>query len=144
MAYNRDLQEDKIALFDAHDTVSACLELAAAIVAGAELQTEQIAERLEEGFLDATALMEYLIKKDIPQRTAHHLVGTLVRAAMDRSVRLADLELEAFQDLHPDVDESVYDVLGVERVVEAFVSAGSTAPAQVESQVTKWKNQLGL
>ena len=144
LAYNRDLQEDKPRLFDSFDTVSASLELAAPMIAGAELNREAIEARIDQGYLDATTLMEYLIKKDIPQRTAHHLVGTLVRAAMDRGVRLADLELEAFQDLHPDVDESVYDVLGVERVVDSFASFGSTAPAEVDKQVKHWKSQLGL
>src|SRR6185295_4046120 len=63
LAYNRDLQEDKPALFDAFDTVSACLEIAAPIVAGAELNRQAIAERLDRGHLDATTLMEHLIRR---------------------------------------------------------------------------------
>ncbi|HEX8201758.1 MAG TPA: argininosuccinate lyase, partial [Isosphaeraceae bacterium] len=78
LAYNRDLQEDKRPLFDAFDTLGACLELAAVVVAGATLRADRIAARLEEGFLDATTLMEYLIKKGIPQRTGHEIVGRLV------------------------------------------------------------------
>ncbi|GIS57999.1 MAG: hypothetical protein CM1200mP2_02240 [Planctomycetaceae bacterium] len=78
LAYNRDLQEDKIAVFDAIDTTVACLELAPAIVDTARLNTDSITARLEEGFLDATALMEYLIRQQIPMRTAHETVGRLV------------------------------------------------------------------
>ncbi|MFO0870471.1 MAG: argininosuccinate lyase, partial [Pirellulales bacterium] len=81
LAYNRDLQEDKPALFDSYDTVDACLELAAAMVVGARLNRPVIEARLDRGFLDATTLMEWFIKRGLPQRTAHHLVGALVRKA---------------------------------------------------------------
>jgi argininosuccinate lyase len=144
LAYNRDLQEDKQPLFDSVDTVSACLELAEPLVAGAELRRESIAARLDRGYLDATTLMEYLIRKEVPQRTAHHIVGSLVQTAMQRDVRLADLSLEEFQSAHAALDESVYGVLGVERAIEAFVSYGSTAPRQVDHQVERWKERLGL
>ena len=142
LAYNRDLQEDKQPLFDSFDTVKAALELAAPLVAGAELNRPAIAERLDRGYLDATTLMEYLIRRDIPQRTAHGLVGRLVRAAMDRNVRLADLPLEVFQAEHVELDESVYEVLGVERAVAAMQSEGSTAPEEVKKQIARWKEQI--
>ncbi|MEE8450794.1 MAG: argininosuccinate lyase [Thermoguttaceae bacterium] len=139
LAYNRDLQEDKPAIFDSFDTVKACLELAAPLVAQAELNRDGIAERLDRGYLDATTLMEYLIRRDIPQRTAHGLVGRLVRKAMDRGVRLADLKLEDFTEAHADLDESVYEVLGVERAIAAMTSFGSTGPEQVRRQLAGWK-----
>src|SRR5271154_7519348 len=75
LAYNRDLQEDKEPLFDAVDTVEACLELAAVVVDGAALRADRIAERIDEGFLDATTLMEYLIRRGVPQRSAHEVIG---------------------------------------------------------------------
>ena len=84
LAYNRDLQEDKPPLFDAFDTVHASLELAAPLMAGAELNRAAIAQRLDRGHLDATTFMEYLIRRGVPQRTAHGLVGRLVRKALDR------------------------------------------------------------
>ena len=143
LAYNRDLQEDKEPLFDSVATVAACLELAEPMVAGAELQREAIAARLDRGYLDATTLMEYLIRKEVPQRTAHHIVGTLVQSAMKSGVRLSDLPLEDFQVAHPSLDKSVYEVLGVEQAVAAFVSYGSTAPKQVRDQIERWKDQLG-
>jgi len=142
LAYNRDLQEDKPPLFDSFDTVKASLELAAPLVAGAELNRAAIAERLDRGYLDATTLMEHLIRRGIPQRTAHGLVGGLVRKAMDRNVRLADLSLADFRGAHPDLDESVYGVLGVENAVRAMQSYGSTGPEQVRAQVERWKQRL--
>jgi argininosuccinate lyase len=78
LSYNRDLQEDKQPLFDAADTVRACLELAAPLVAAAELNRDAIAARLERGYLDATTLMEHLIMEGVPQRTAHEIIGRLV------------------------------------------------------------------
>ena len=143
LAYNRDLQEDKPPLFDAVDTVESCLTLAAPLVAGAELKRESISSRLHRGFLDATTLMEHLIKRGTPQRSAHHLIGGLVKLATEKSVTLSDLSLEEFQSFDSTLDESVYDVLGVEKAVQAFQSVGSTAPAQVANQVAAWKSRLG-
>ena len=142
LAYNRDLQEDKQPLFDSVDAVAASLEMAALVVAGSVLQPARIAESLDRGFLDATTLMEYLIRRGVPQRTAHHLVGTLVARARERQVRLADLSPAEFRNAHPELDESVYGVLGVKNTVASFVSYGSTAPHEVAHQVEHWKQQI--
>lgn len=142
LAYNRDLQEDKPALFDSFDTVELCLELAAPLVAGAELHRESIAARLDRGYLDATTLMEWLIQRGLPQRTAHHLVGDLVRTAMGRGVKLSELPLAEYQAADPGLDASVYDVLGVDKAVAAYRSYGSSAPQQVARQIEKWKAKL--
>ncbi len=142
LAYNRDLQEDKPPLFDSFDTVIAMLDLAAPIVAGSKLQTESIAERLELGYLDATTLMEWMIRKGIPQRRAHHLVGAIVGDAMQRDVPLHELPLEAMRNHSEEIDESIYDCLGSKNAVNAFVSYGSTAPKQVRNQIEEWKKRL--
>lgn len=142
LAYNRDLQEDKLPIFDAYETVAASLELAAPLVAGMELRRDRIAARIEDGYLDATTLMEYLIRKNVPQRTAHGLVGRLVRAAMDRGVRLAELSIDDFRGEHEAFDESIFDVLGVENSVRAMTSEGSTAPARVRAEVARWQEKL--
>ena len=144
LAYNRDLQEDKLPLFDSFDTVCASLELAAPLVAGAKLNREAIAERLDRGHLDATTLMEYLIRRGVPQRTAHGLVGRLVRKALDRGVRLSDLSLDEFHEADARLDAGVYDVLGPEKAVAAMASYGSTGPEQVKEQVRRWKKLLKL
>ena len=142
MAYNRDLQEDKPPLFDSFDTIFAMLDIATPIVAGSELQRDSISSRLEEGYLDATTLMEWMIKKGMPQRRAHHLVGALVGEAMNRKVALKDLPLETFQSHAPEMDATIYDCLGTENAVAAFVSHGSTAPTQVAAQIKDWKAKL--
>ena len=144
LAYNRDLQEDKPALFDGFDTIEACLELAEPLVADAQLRRESIAGRLEEGYLDATTLMEYLIRRGLPQRRAHHLVGRLTSLAMDQQVPLSELPLSEFQQLDSRLDESVYAVLGPQGAVEAFVSEGSTGPERVAEQVRYWREKLGI
>ncbi len=145
LAYNRDLQEDKEPLFDAFDTVEACLELAAVVVRGASFRADRIAERLDEGFLDATTLMEYLIARDVPQRTAHEIIGRLVglceRSGLKRLADLSDAELAAAD---PRLGREVRDVLGVENAVRAFRSYGSTAPAEVDKQLERWRQALGV
>src|SRR4051794_15907376 len=144
LAYNRDLQEDKEPLFDAFDTVEACLELAAVVVEGASLRSDRIAERLDEGYLDATTLMESLIARGVPQRTAHEVIGHLVAECERRGCRrLADLPDDAFAQAHPALGAGVKEVLGVANAVKAFRSYGSTAPAEVARQLQAWKDRLG-
>jgi len=142
LAYNRDLQEDKPALFDSFDTVKASLELAVPLVEMTQLNRDSIESQLHLGHLDATNLMEYLIRQDIPQRTAHHVTGQLVRIALDAGVTLSGLPLEKMQACHEQIDDSIYEVLGVENAIRAFQSYGSTAPAQVQQQVQNWQTQL--
>jgi argininosuccinate lyase len=142
LAYNRDLQEDKPPLFDSFETVGACLELAIPIVEQTELRRESIASRLDQGYLDATTLMEHLMKRGIPQRTAHHLVGSLVGVAQAQEKRLADLTDEEFKTAHPSIDSTVREVLGVEKAVQAYQSYGSSSPTQVRSQIARWREQL--
>jgi argininosuccinate lyase len=144
MTYNRDLQEDKERIFDSFDTVELCLELAAPLVAGMTLNRPAIAEKLDRGHLDATTLMEWLILRGTPQRTAHHLVGQLVGTALSRSCRLADLSIAEFRAADASLDESVYGVLGVDKAISAFRSYGSTAPAEVRKQIDVWKRGVGL
>jgi argininosuccinate lyase len=143
LAYNRDLQEDKEPIFDAFDTVEACLELAAVVVEGATLCTERIAERLDEGFLDATTLMEFLIQRNVPQRTAHEVIGRLVSLCESRRVkRLADLTDAELAEAHPQLGPEVRNLLGVQNAIKAFRSYGSTAPAEVEKQLERWMQRL--
>ncbi len=142
LAYNRDLQEDKVALFDAFDTVAACLELAAPLIRQTKLRREAIAERLEDGFLDATTLMEFFIRQGVPMRAAHEAVGKLVRLCEERRCRLVDLEAEVFDSVRPGLSSGVYKVLGVANALAAFQSAGSTAPSEVERQIESWKGRL--
>jgi argininosuccinate lyase len=144
LAYNRDLQEDKEAVFDAFDTVAASLSLAAPLVEQTRFKRERIAARLEDGFLDATTLMEFLILQGVPMRSAHEAVGRLVRRCEEKHCRLAQLPAEEFEAVRPGIGGAVYGVLGVANALAAFKSAGSTAPAEVERQLRAWHQRLGL
>jgi len=143
LAYNRDLQEDKPPLFDAFDTVIACLELAVPIVQGSQLQTEAIAKRLDQGYLDATALMEAIMLQGIPQRTAHHKVGALVALAKEQNITLAELSDQDFLKVDPNFDGKLLrKSLGVQGAVESYRSLGSSGPKFVAEQIALWKNKL--
>ena len=142
LAYNRDLQEDKIALFDAHDTVVSCLQLAAAIVESAEIQGDKIKAGLEDGFLDATTFMEYLISKGVPMRSAHGTVGQLVSLCESKGCRLADLSLDELKSACDLIDEEVFDILGTENAVAALSSYGSGGKDCVAKQIARWKKKV--
>jgi argininosuccinate lyase len=144
MAYNRDLQEDKLAMFQAFDVIKSCLELAPAIVHGGELQRDVIASRLDDGFLDATALMEYLIRKGVPMRTGHETVGRLVSECEERGCRLADLTLEQHQAANPLIGADVYDVLGTANAMAVLCTVGSGGRLRVLEQVEVWKSRLAV
>ena len=142
LAYNRDLQEDKVALFDAFDTVEGCLSVAAPLVAQTRLRRDVLAARIEDGFLDATTLMESLISRGVPMRTAHEAVGALVKQAEDAGGRLVDLPAIAFEAVAPGSGDAVRDSLGVANAIAAFRSYGSTAPAEVAHQLAAWQDRL--
>jgi argininosuccinate lyase len=142
LAYNRDLQEDKHALFDAYDTVESCVELAAALIADTKFRADVIADRLDLGFLDATTLMEYCIKREMPMRAAHEAVGKMVRLCEQRRCRLQDLMPAEYESIHPGLASGVYKVLGVANALNAFRSAGSTAPYEVGKQLARWRQRL--
>ncbi len=144
LAYNRDLQEDKTALFDAFDTVAGCLSVAAPLVQQTKLRRDVIASRIEEGFLDATTLMEGLIARGVPMRSAHEAVGNLVRRCEEKRCRLADLPDAAFEDVCPGGGTALRGTLGVANALAAFTSVGSTAPAEVARQLREWKERVGL
>lgn len=143
LAYNRDLQEDKPPVFDAADTVQACLEMAVPLIEQAEWDLSAIAQRLDQGYLDATGLMEYLIRRGLPQRTAHERVGRLVRQAMELGVPLGGLSLEEMQQICPELDQGVFQLLGARQAVSMMQSYGSTGPGEVRRQIELWKARLG-
>jgi argininosuccinate lyase len=142
LAYNRDLQEDKPPLFDSFDTVTACLELAIPIVEQSELQRGVIASRLDQGYLDATALMEAIMLRGMPQRTAHHKVGALVAIAKERGVSLSELTDKEFESVDPTFDPSIRKSLGVDGAVASYQSYGSSHPDQVALQISRWQKRL--
>jgi len=143
-AYNRDLQEDKEAIFDSIDTLESVLGVAAPLVAGTRFDRPRIAASIERGHLDATSLMEALIGQGVPQRTAHETVGLLVRRAMNRGVSLAELTDEEITADYAGWNAALRGALGASRAVERMQSFGSTAPASVADQIAAWRHRLGV
>jgi argininosuccinate lyase len=142
LAYNRDLQEDKEAVFDAFDTVTASLELAAALVRDTSFRRDVIASRIETGYLDATTLMEFFVKQGVPLRSAHEAVGRLIRLCEERKCKLVELPGEAYDAIQPGLSGKVGAVLGVKNALAAFQSFGSTAPTMVAQQIEVWRKRL--
>jgi argininosuccinate lyase len=140
--YNRDLQEDKIHVFSAADTIGACLDMTAAIASGCSFNTRQIAAGMDRGFLDATALAEYLVKKGIPFRQAHGIVGALVAECETGGKRLSDLDLERFRAACGAIDEDVYQTLNALHVTQQYQTEGAAGPLQTHKQIEYWKNFL--
>ncbi|MHC4624287.1 MAG: argininosuccinate lyase [Planctomycetota bacterium] len=140
--YNRDLQEDKIHLFAAADTVKASLDMAQAIVSHAKFNTKRISEGLQQGFLDATGLAEYLVRKGVAFREAHGIVGSLVAHAENQAKELADLSLDEFRRHCGLIDEDVYENLGPTKVAAGYVTEGAAGPKQAKEQVAYWTREL--
>ena len=140
--YNRDLQEDKIHLFSAADTAEKSVEMARAVVSHTRFKTKEISAGLDASFLDATALAEYLVRKGVPFRQAHGVVGALVSHCEKAGKPLHALSLDEFKEHSSAVQEDVYDCLGVRNVVQGYVSAGAAGAEQARQQLTYWKKRL--
>ena len=140
--YNRDLQEDKKHVFGASDSIEASLDITAAIVSHTDFKTEKIAEGLYEGFLDATALAEYLVGKGVAFRQAHGIVGSLVAYCEKENKKLSELSLEEFHQYCKAVEDDVCEAIGPENVVNKYISYGSGSPQQVAEQISYWKEHL--
>ena len=143
LAYNRDLQDDKRFVFAADDAVRRSLAVAEGIVSTVRFRPEEIAAGLEAGFLDATALAEYLVSRGVPFRQAHRLVGKLVSQAEAESKTLADMPLAAMQAACDKIAPDVTDYLGAANVVSRYKPAGSGGRAQLDEQIAYWTERLG-
>jgi len=142
LAYNRDLQDDKRAVFDAYDSVLASLEIAADLVASTSLDGEAMARRLDEGFLEATALAEYLVAKGTPFRQSHQIVGRIVASAEKQGRKLRDLSLDELKAFSENMASDVHRILDSRHVVAAYRSAGSAGVTELQKQINHWKKVL--
>ncbi len=140
--YNRDLQEDKTHVFSASDTIEACLGITEAVVSNTRFATQHIGAHLDTGFLDATALAEYLVQKGVPFRKAHGIVGAVVSACEKENVKLADLTLEQFKQYAQAIEDDVYTYLGPDNVTRRYASEGAAGARQAKKQLTFWKKRL--
>jgi argininosuccinate lyase len=143
LAYNRDNQEDKLPLFDAIDTAKTCLRVFAGLLATMTPNREAMHESALKGFATATDFADYLVRKGIPFRDAHAVVGRAVRQALDAGAGLEELSLEALRALEPRIGEDVYDVLSLEGSVGARSHPGGTAPAQVKAAIDRARTKIG-
>ena len=140
--YNRDLQEDKIHVFSAADTVKACLDMAAAIAGHTEFETGRIAAGIDGGFIDATALAEYLVGKGVAFRQAHGIVGSLVASCEKKQVTLSQVTIEEFNAYSQVIEDDVYKWLGAENIVNKYVTAGAGGAAGCKEQLDFWQKRL--
>jgi argininosuccinate lyase len=141
--YNRDMQEDKVHIFAASDTVEACLDVARAVVSHTKFNTKRISAGLDEGFLDATALAEYLVGKGVAFREAHGIVGALVAQCEKQNKVLGELTLDEFQEHSTSFEADVYESLGAARIVEKYATEGAAGRKQAKGQIQYWNTQLG-
>lgn len=142
LAYNRDMQEDKKQIFDAADTIEACLDMTAAIVQHTTFNKDRIESNLDAGFLDATALAEYLVRKGVAFRQAHQIVGRLVSHYESAGKNLSEIPLDQFQNSCDKIESDVYDILTAKNVVKGYATCGAGGETQLEEQITFWKEQL--
>lgn len=142
LSYNRDLQEDKPPVFDAFDTVDASLAVLAGSIATARFQEKRMREALQEGFLDATEMADYLVTRGVSFRQAHHIVGRLVRQALERGKSLSELSLEELQTEHVAFSQDVYRALDPETAVERRALVGGPARAKVQTELLALRQRL--
>jgi argininosuccinate lyase len=142
LAYNRDLQEDKPPIFDAFDTVNACLDIMAGAIAAATFHEGAMRAALAQGFLDATEVADYLAERGVPFRDAHHVAGRLVARALREGKVLAQLTLEEFQAEQPSFAADIYPALDPETMVERRNVYGGPARQQVLHQLAELEARL--
>ena len=141
-AYNRDLQEDKEALFDSVDTISAALEVFSAMLPELKINRERMKTAAEDSNLLATDLAEYLVKKGMPFREAHETVGRLVAGAVKKKTNLKAIALRDLKKLSPLFDVDVARVFDVRRSLAARSGIGAPAPKNVKAQIARWQKEL--
>ena len=133
LAYNKDMQEAKEAVFDAFDTTSASLRVTATVLRNIGIDKKRAATAASSGYMNATELADYLVRKGMPFREAHEVVGKIVMRAIEAGKELEQMELSQFSDL---IEEDVYEALSVERTLGAKNQVGGTAREVVEKALT--------
>ncbi|MHC4196013.1 MAG: lyase family protein, partial [Planctomycetota bacterium] len=140
--YNRDLQEDKVHIFSASDAIESMLDMATAVLLHTKFNVKKIASGLDEGFLDATSLVEYLVGRGAAFREAHGIVGSLVASCEKAGTKLIELSLDEFREYSSLISENVYEWLGAARVSRKYITEGAGGPRQVKKQIAYWQKRL--
>ena len=142
LTYNKDLQEDKEPLFDTVDTLELCLRVAAEMLEGVSFNREAMEAAAADEFIAATDVADLLVRRGVPFREAHGIVGGLVRAAVDRGKQLSELTEEELSELAPQLDGEFYELLDERAILESKVSDGGTAMARVRDQLAQARQVL--
>ena len=143
LAYNKDMQEDKEAVFDAVDTVKMCLRVMAPMLATMTVRADKMLHAAQTGFLNATDLADYLVTKGLPFRSAYKVSGELVAYCIAHNTVLEKLPLETFRTFSDLFDDGVYDAIDLTNCVTRRVSYGGTSVPSVEAQIAWVEQQLG-
>ena len=131
LAYNRDLQEDKIPLFDTVDTVKACVKIMGEVIAGMKVRRERMLSAVQDGFMNATDLADYLVERALPFRAAHAVAGKVVQFCLTHGKRIEELTLVELKRFSDKFEKNVYKYLSVEAAVERRRAVGGTARGNV-------------
>ena len=144
LAYNKDNQEDKEPLFDTIDTIQACLRAYADMVPHIQVKAERMRQAALQGYATATDLADYLVRKQVPFRDAHEIVGKAVKRGLDTGRDLSEMSVAELAEFSPAIEVDVMDVLSLEGSVAARDHLGGTAPKQVKEAVRRARIRLGL
>ena len=142
LAYNKDMQEDKEGVFDAIDTVTMCLKVFDGMVATMKANKENMLRAAQKGFINATDLADYLVKKGMPFRTAYKISGGLVAKCIRENTVLEELSLDAFRAESELFGEDVFEAISLRTCVETRISEGGTSLASVKAQIAFVKDKL--
>jgi argininosuccinate lyase len=142
LTYNKDLQEDKEPLFDAIDTLELCLRVAGAMLEGISFDRERLAAAASDEFSAATDVADLLVRRGVPFREAHGIVGGVVRAAVERGKKLSDLTEEELRELAPQLDGEFYELLDQGAWLDSKISEGGTSLARVREQLAHARHVL--
>ena len=142
LAYNKDMQEDKEAVFDAVDTVKMCLKVFAPMLATLSAKPENMKKAAQGGFINATDLADYLVKKGMPFRSAYKISGQIVAKCIAEGYVLETLPLSEYQAFSPLFGEDLYSEIDLTACVEKRISEGGTSAASVEAQIAYVKEKL--
>ena len=142
MAYNKDMQEDKEAVFDAVDTVKDCLTVTGIVLRNVRLRESRTHEVILQGYANATELADYLARRGLPFREAHDVTGRIVLRAIERGVELNELLLEEMREFSTLIGEDVYDALTLEATLSTKSATGGTAPARVREALRAARERL--
>ena len=142
LAYNKDMQEDKEAIFDAVDNVKLCLKTFIPMLETMTVNKENMRNAAARGFINATDCADYLVKKGLPFRDAYKITGTLVGYCIKNNLTLETLPIEEYKKMHELFDNDVYDAISLETCVNQRISEGAPSPVSVEKQIAETKKEL--